>query len=77
MTSKDRTRQKLVGSMRKTKSAAGIGSGGIDAETGVSGSEESGTMKPAKPVAPRTAGASGNQNASMNGYQSGRRVWPD
>lgn len=77
MTSKDRTRQKLVGSMRKTKAAAGIASAGVDGATGVSGSEKDGTAKSAKPVAARTAGTSAKRNVGTNGYQSGHRVWPD
>ena len=77
MTSKDRTRQKLVGSMRKTKAAAGIGGGDIDAASAESASTESRTVKSAKPTTARTAGASVKKNAGANAYQSGRRVWPD
>jgi hypothetical protein len=77
MNSKDKTRQKLVGSMRKTKDVAGIGSNNIEAGSVSAASEPS---KPAKPATNRAnAGASSSRSKSIgaNGYQSGRRVWPD
>ena len=69
MTSKDRTRQRLVGSMRKTKAAAGI-----DTATDVT---EPAQVRAAKPSAGRSGKSAVQQNVGANGYQSGRRVWPD
>jgi len=76
MSSKDKTRQKLVGSMRKTKAEAGIGAENSE-ETNVS---------PDLPK-PQPAGQDVNREtkrkstkpdpASGDGYQSGRRIWPD
>lgn len=77
MNNKDKTRQKLVGSMRKTKDVAGIGSDDIEAKSASSASE---TFKPAKPAANRanvSASLSRSKAIGASGYQSGRRVWPD
>ena len=74
MTSKDKTREKLVGSMRRTKSAAGIGNDNAEPESAadspvVSAPAAAGKAKPSAAPRPET----GNAEA----YQSGRRVWPD
>lgn len=76
MNSKDKTRQKLVGSMRKTKVAAGIGEDPAEEKT----------TAPAQltPKQPRSGGQpKTSQAVSLTGgpgpdpYQCGRRVWPD
>jgi hypothetical protein len=77
MNSKDKTRQKLVGSMRKTKAVAGVKPDHIETESSFSASE---TRKPAKPAGNRvnaSASSSRSRPIGANGYQSGRRVWPD
>jgi hypothetical protein len=76
MTSKDKTRQKLVGSMRKTKAAAGIGTDAAETEPAA-----------ASPVTPEPAASDTASAASLRSgkselpkpdpYQSGSRVWPD
>ena len=75
MSSKDKTREKLMGSMRKTKADAGIGT------TSKSEPVASQTApEPAKPAPQKTtsrAPSSPPQTVSSDGYQSGRRVWPD
>lgn len=75
MTTSDKTRQKLVDSMRKTKAA--------------SGSESGDSSKPAASVGPRAksrkTGTKGktktsptpSRQGSADPYQAGRRVWPD
>ncbi|MGW8246631.1 MAG: hypothetical protein ACWGOV_00860 [Acidiferrobacterales bacterium] len=75
MSSKDKTRQKLVGSMRKTKAEAGIGA--ETEETKVS--PDLPKPKPAKQAEPRETRREWTSPASSKGdrYQSGRRVWPD
>lgn len=80
MNSKDKTREKLVGSMRKTKAVAGIGKDlKADAKTG-----NPAVSEPAKPRssratgrATRAASSSRPETVKTDRYQSGRRVWPD
>ena len=74
MSSKDKTREKLMGSMRKTKADAGIGT--------TSKSEPMASQLAPAPVKPAPKKASRPpsappQTVSSDGYQSGRRVWPD
>ena len=74
MSSKDKTREKLMGSMRKTKADAGIGTA---SKTEPVASQT--TPEPAK-SAPQKASRTQSpqpQRVSSDGYQSGRRVWPD
>ena len=75
MSSKDKTRQQLVGSMRKTKAEAGIGNETEDTKV----SPDLPTPKPPKQAAPRETKRERTSPASVKGdlYQSGRRVWPD
>jgi hypothetical protein len=77
MTSKDKTRQKLVGSMRKTKAVAGIGPDTANTE---SVDEDLKPTVKAKPVSATNAerGVPAKTKARVvDAYQSGRRVWPD
>lgn len=85
MSSKDKTREKLVGSMRKTKASAGIGADkersvrAIPAPSKPAGPQQAPVAPEAKKTAvsaPRKAGAS-PYSGTADGYQSGRRVWPD
>ncbi|HKJ08831.1 MAG TPA: hypothetical protein VKA76_07085 [Gammaproteobacteria bacterium] len=75
MTANDRTGEKLVDSMRKTKAAAA-------GKDGVSGSERK-EPRGQKPQ-PRTGRKGTTRQRSqaekkrpVDPYQSGRRVWPD
>lgn len=87
MTSKDKTREKLVGSMRKTKAAAGIESDNTETvtEAGAAVVEEkvvdtvteAKAAKPAAQSAKRNVKSSRPARDSVDSYQSGRRVWPD
>lgn len=76
MSSKDKTRQKLVGSMRKTKADAGIGVGDAE-ETKVRPGLPQPKL-PRQPVARETRRESPKTDQLKGDrYQSGRRVWPD
>ena len=77
MSSKDKTRQKLMGSMRKTKAEAGIGSKKTaDAKASPEVTESRPEQK--KAPAPKTRSASRNRGTvTADPYQSGRRIWPD
>jgi hypothetical protein len=74
MSTNDKTRQKLLESMRKTKAGSGT------SKTTVKSSNASGaksTSSRARP-ATRSANKSNNkQTVKHDPYQSGRRVWPD
>lgn len=77
MSIKDKTRQKLVGSMRKTKAVAGIGPDKANTESVAEALERTVKAKSvnasnAERVVPAKAKSHG-----ADGYQSGRRVWPD
>ena len=76
MSSKDKTRQKLVGSMRKTKAEAGIG-----AETSAANKVSTDLHKPKPPKQPMALETKREStkpdSAKRDLYQRGRRVWPD
>jgi hypothetical protein len=76
MSSKDKTRQKLVGSMRKTKADAGIGTENAEAEKV---STDLPKPKPEKQAVGRETKPQSTKPDTARGdrYQSGRRVWPD
>lgn len=73
MTANDKTGQKLVDSMRKTKAAAADKAG---AQT-----SRAPAKKATRPQARKKAAARRTANTSRqrrgDPYQSGRRVWPD
>jgi hypothetical protein len=75
MTANDKTGQKLVDSMRKTKAAAADRAGA--AKFGAAASPQ----KSVRPQAKKKAAARRSPNASRkrggDPYQSGRRIWPD
>ena len=77
MSSKDKTRQKLVGSMRKTKAVAGIGADNVNTS---SVAKDAKSAAKAKQVSAsnvkRDVPAKANLR-DVDGYQSGWRVWPD
>jgi len=77
MSSKDTTRQKLVGSMRKTKAAAGITEDAQQAESKLVRPKQSESLKTARRQPSNPASATGSEMSGAEGYQSGRRVWPD
>jgi hypothetical protein len=77
MTSKDKTRQRLVGSMRKTKAVAGIGTDNAETETAVAGSEVPQSAKPAVGKASGSGSSLRPKKVDADSYQNGRRVWPD
>jgi len=75
MSRKDKTREKLVGSMRKSKADAGIGM----ENTGESKvSPDLPREKPTRQAVAREHRRE-RSGASVKGdpYQSGRRIWPD
>jgi len=77
VSSKDKTRNKLVGSMRKTKAEAGIGA---DTPAPRKAAPPRPAAKPAaSPATASDQGAAPARAAAPNAdnYQSGRRVWPD
>lgn len=77
MTTKDRTRQKLVGSMRKTKAVAGIGTENTETETIAADTKVSQPGKPAAAKAGSASKVSRPEPERRDSYQSGRRIWPD
>ena len=76
MSSKDKTREKLMGSIRKTKADAGIGTNHQSESAPASQAAAPAPAKPASQEARRSPGSQ-PQAVSSDGYQSGRRVWPD
>ncbi len=75
MTANDKTGEKLVASMRKTKAAAADKKGGASQSATSSSSKKKTQPRPkAKSVAQR---ADGNHSRGRDPYQSGRRIWPD
>ena len=89
MTSKDKTGDQLVASIRKTKSGAAARNSGESAAA-EKAAEKPAASKPAadkpaparKPAAPKTRAtrpkpAAATKSDDGDGYSSGRRVWPD
>jgi hypothetical protein len=77
MSSKDTTRQKLVGSMRKTKAAAGITEDLQHQDTKPNRPKQSESVKTTRKQPSDSASVTGSEMSGIKGYQSGRRVWPD
>jgi hypothetical protein len=77
MTSKDRPQDKLLGSMRKTKAAAGAAVVENVEETAVERKAEAKTAKPAAASDTRDITSSQPVRGGADSYQSGQRVWPD
>ena len=77
MSSKDKTRQKLVGSMRKTKAVAGIGAVNAAPETAAEDPRPAARTKPVPASKTERAAFAETTVRATDAYQSGRRVWPD
>ena len=80
MSSTDKTRQKLMDSMRKTKAGSASKSDTPTTKSDTKTSSNAGQTKPAaKPAAARRKPAARQQVRKGGGdpYQVGRRVWPD
>lgn len=77
MSSRDKTREKLMGSMRKTKAIAGIGGEQVGKKTANTGPAEAKPVRstPRKVIRDVPSRRTGMDKADP--YQSGRRVWPD
>ncbi|BCO31866.1 hypothetical protein TspCOW1_19690 [Thiohalobacter sp. COW1] len=71
MSEADKTGEKLVASMRKTKAGAGSASGAAKKSTAASGKASAGRKPAARKSKPTPAAP------VTDPYQSGRRVWPD
>lgn len=76
MSSGDKTRQKLMESMRKTKAGAGKKTVETDSKTTNKPVEEMKAEKKAKKVDTKKA-AKPSLQPGVDSYQSGRRIWPD
>ena len=77
MSTKDKTRQKLVGSMRKTKAVAGIGADNAAVEAVAETPKPVAKAKPVSATNAKSVVAGETQPRGADAYQSGRRVWPD
>jgi hypothetical protein len=81
MATADKTRQKLLDSMRKSKSgAAGKPSAGSRTTTAKKSTARRAPVKPATRSKPASAGAAMpaiTQLVSSDPYQSNGRIWPD
>ena len=76
MSSKDKTRQKLVGSMRKTKAEAGIGTEKAD-EAVVSPDLPRPEQSKQAAIPEKRRVKANPGSVKGDNYRSGRRVWPD
>jgi hypothetical protein len=82
MTDRNKTRDKLVGSMRQSKDSAASGSGKPKPDnTGHAPARQTAgkTRNTAKPATQRNRHTVSSSQAprGTDGYQSGGRVWPD
>jgi hypothetical protein len=79
MSTTDKTRQQLVASIRKTKTAAaGQTAARSKAPRPVSRTARSAKKPPAGATRKRAVKAAGeSRTETLDSYQAGRRVWPD
>jgi hypothetical protein len=80
MSSTDKTRQKLMESMRKTKAGSASKSDTTTTKSDTKASSSASQSKPAaKPAAAKRKPAARKPAPKSGGdpYQAGRRVWPD
>jgi hypothetical protein len=77
MTTKDKTRQRLVGSMRKTKVVAGIGTENAEPEASVAAIKATQAANPTAAKPARGTQPAAAEPVAGDSYQSGRRIWPD
>lgn len=76
MNGNDKTRQKLMESMRKTK--AGVGKNAVAAESKDRGHIKKGeTVKAKTKKAQKRVSVKKDAQSTSDLYQSGRRIWPD
>jgi len=76
MSTNDKTGEKLLASMRKTKADAADKSGAEKAENQAASKQEAPSSPPPKKKAPAKRGGRGRTSGG-DPYQSGRRIWPD
>ena len=77
MSGKDKTRQKLMGSMRKTKAVAGIGPDNADTESVAEDPKPTAKAKPVPATDAEKVAPAKTKLGGADAYHSGRRVWPD
>ena len=77
MSSMDKTRQKLMGSMRKTKAVAGGGADKAQHESEDEAPKATVTAKPASVNKTERVESAKAKPRGIDGYQSRGRVWPD
>jgi len=76
MSGNDKTRQKLVESMRMTKAGSSKAAGDVDTKQNITAQNDKPIKKKKKSVAQKKV-VKDTQKISMDPYQTARRVWPD
>jgi len=76
MSNNDKTRKKLVESMRKTKAGSSKAAVEVDAKKSMEPKNDTLIKKKKKTVATKKV-ANDTQKISRDTYQTSRRVWPD
>lgn len=76
MSSNDKTKQKLMETMRMTKADSSKAAENVDAKQTKTSHDDKTVMKKNKSTAQKK-GTKDNSKASVDPYQSMRRVWPD
>ena len=77
MTTQDKTGEKLVQSIRKTKSTGGAAGSTTGSATASKGAAAKSTGAKPTAASKKVAAKPKAAAAATNGYQSGQRVWPD
>jgi len=76
MSNNDKAREKLMESMRATKTGSVSTTGEVDKKDNVKAQQSKPAVKKKKaPVAKKSSG--GTQNLRVDPFQTARRVWPD
>jgi len=76
MSSKDKTRNKLMETMRMTKGDPGNKVDAVDTKQTIAPQDDKPTKKKEKKTAIKKA-SEDSQKSSVDPYQTTRRVWPD
>ena len=76
MSSSDKTKQKLMETMRMTKADSSKAAEKVDTKQTKTSQEDKTIMKKNKSTAPKKA-VKDRQKLSVDPYQTARRVWPD
>ena len=76
MSSNDKTRQKLMETMRMTKADSSKASDNVDTKKIKTSQDDQSIIKKNKNTAPKKP-AKDSQKISVDPFQSVRRVWPD